>query len=158
MGSASDPRGLMLAFEVAQSTVSKYMPHGGGLGRKAGRRYCATAQTIAAVDLCVVPTLSFDRCEPRILHQARQSQRQHSYASCGASSASQRRWARAAAAGSASLRKRTGNSASGSGRPIVGDTSTTSSPIQRAVLSVIAMPPRTAARRPLSEALDAAIR
>jgi len=67
---------------------------------------------------------------------------QHSYAGCDASSASQRRSARAAAAGSASLRKRTENSASGKGgRPSVGDTSTTSSPIQRAVLGVIAMPP-----------------
>ena len=49
----------MLGFEVAQSTVSKYMV------RNRASRNCKTflanhAQAIAAIDLCVVPTLTFD--------------------------------------------------------------------------------------------------
>jgi hypothetical protein len=43
---------LMLGFKVAQSTVSKYMVRGGTP---------PYAQAIAAIDLCVVPTLTFDR-------------------------------------------------------------------------------------------------
>src|SRR5438445_659211 len=53
---------LMLGFEVAQSTVSKYMG-GGGVPRSQGWEtfFRNHAQAIAAVDLCVVPTLTFDR-------------------------------------------------------------------------------------------------
>jgi hypothetical protein len=52
---------LMLGFEVAQSTVSKYMLRGGprSQGWKTFLRNHAPA--IAAIDLCVVPTLSFER-------------------------------------------------------------------------------------------------
>src|ERR1700739_4361475 len=53
---------LMLGFEVAQSTVSKYV----GRGRKPPSRSWRTflrnhAEAIAAIDLCVVPTLTFER-------------------------------------------------------------------------------------------------
>jgi transposase InsO family protein len=52
---------LMLGFVVAQSTVSKYMLRGGprSQGWKTFLRNHAPA--IAAIDLCVVPTLSFER-------------------------------------------------------------------------------------------------
>ena len=52
---------LMLGFEVAQSTVSKYMVPGGSpsQGWKTFFRY--HAQAIAAIDLFVVPTLTFER-------------------------------------------------------------------------------------------------
>jgi transposase InsO family protein len=52
---------MMLGFEVAQSTVSKYMLRGGprSQGWKTFLRNHAPA--IAAIDLCVVPTLSFER-------------------------------------------------------------------------------------------------
>jgi transposase InsO family protein len=54
---------LMLGFEVAQSTVSKYMVHG---GRESPSQSWKTffrnhTQAIAAIDLCVVPTLTFER-------------------------------------------------------------------------------------------------
>jgi transposase InsO family protein len=53
---------LMLGFEVAQSTVSKYMPQGRGPRSQGWKTFLHNqAQAIAAVDLCVVPTLSFDR-------------------------------------------------------------------------------------------------
>ena len=53
---------LMLGFEVAQSTVSKYMPQGMGPRSQGWKTFLRNqAQAIAAVDLCVVPTLSFDR-------------------------------------------------------------------------------------------------
>ena len=53
---------LMLGFEVAQSTVSKYM----GRGRRPPSQSWKTflqnhAEAIAAVDMCVVPTLTFER-------------------------------------------------------------------------------------------------
>jgi transposase InsO family protein len=52
----------MLGFEVAQSTVSKYM----GRGRRPPSQSWKTflqnhAEAIAAVDMCVVPTLTFER-------------------------------------------------------------------------------------------------
>ena len=52
----------MLGFEVAQSTVSKYLAR----GRKPPSRSWKTvlrnhAEAIAAIDLCVVPTVTFDR-------------------------------------------------------------------------------------------------
>ena len=53
---------LMLGFEVAQSTVSKYMPQDGGPRSQGWKTFLRNhAQAIAAVDLCVVPTLGFDR-------------------------------------------------------------------------------------------------
>src|SRR5262245_18328181 len=50
----------MLGFEVAQSTVSKYMVQGGprSQGWKIFLRNHAAA--IAAIDLCIVPTLTFE--------------------------------------------------------------------------------------------------
>jgi transposase InsO family protein len=53
---------LMLGFKVAQSTVSKYMVR----GRKPPSQNWATflrnnADAVAAIDLCIVPTVIFDR-------------------------------------------------------------------------------------------------
>ena len=53
---------LMLGFDVAQSTVSKYM----GRGRRPPSQSWTTflrnhAQAIAAIDMCVVPTMTFER-------------------------------------------------------------------------------------------------
>jgi transposase InsO family protein len=52
---------LMLGFEVAQSTVSKYMLQGGSPSQSWKTFFRNHAQAIAAIDLCVVPTLTFDR-------------------------------------------------------------------------------------------------
>jgi hypothetical protein len=53
---------LMLGFEVAQSTVSKYMPRSSRPRSQGWKTFLRNqAQAIAAVDLCVVPTVSFDR-------------------------------------------------------------------------------------------------
>jgi transposase InsO family protein len=53
---------LMLGFEVAQSTVSKYMVRDGTPPSQNWRTFLRNhAQTIAAIDLCVVPTLTFER-------------------------------------------------------------------------------------------------
>jgi transposase InsO family protein len=53
---------LMLGFEVAQSTVSKYMVRGGTLPSQNWKTFLRNhAQAIATIDLCVVPTLTFDR-------------------------------------------------------------------------------------------------
>src|SRR5262245_44087871 len=53
---------LMLGFEVAQSTVSKYMLPRGRPRSQGWKTFLHNhAQAIAAIDLCVVPTLSFDR-------------------------------------------------------------------------------------------------
>jgi transposase InsO family protein len=53
---------LMLGFEVAQSTVSKYMVRGGTPPSQNWKKFLRNhAQAIAAIDLCVVPTLTFDR-------------------------------------------------------------------------------------------------
>ena len=52
---------LMLGFEVAQSTVSKYMLRGGPRSQGWKTFLRNHAQAIAAIDLCVVPTLGFDR-------------------------------------------------------------------------------------------------
>jgi transposase InsO family protein len=53
---------LMLGFEVAQSTVSKYMLQGSGPRSQGWKTFfCNQAEAIAAIDLCVVPTLSFER-------------------------------------------------------------------------------------------------
>ena len=50
---------LMLGIEVAQSTVSKYMIRGCKPSWKTFLRNHAEA--IAAIDMCVVPTVTFDR-------------------------------------------------------------------------------------------------
>src|SRR5262245_48862979 len=52
---------LMLGFEVAQSTVSKYMVQGGAPSQSWKTFLQNHAQAIAAIDLCVVPTLTFER-------------------------------------------------------------------------------------------------
>jgi transposase InsO family protein len=53
---------LMLGFEVAQSTVSKYMVRGGAPPSQSWKTFLRNhAEEIAAIDLVVVPTLTFDR-------------------------------------------------------------------------------------------------
>jgi transposase InsO family protein len=53
---------LMLGFEVAQSTVSKYMVRGGTPPSQTWKTFLQNhADAIAAIDMCVVPTLTFDR-------------------------------------------------------------------------------------------------
>jgi transposase InsO family protein len=53
---------LMLGFEVAQSTVSKYMVRGGTPPSQSWKTFLRNhALAIAAIDLCVVPTLTFER-------------------------------------------------------------------------------------------------
>jgi hypothetical protein len=52
---------LMLGFEVAQSTVSKYMIRPPKPPSQSWTTFLRNhAEAIAAIDLCVVPTLSFD--------------------------------------------------------------------------------------------------
>jgi hypothetical protein len=51
----------MLGFEVAQSTVSKYMVQGGSPSQGWKTFLWNHAQAIASIDLCVVPTLTFER-------------------------------------------------------------------------------------------------
>jgi hypothetical protein len=53
---------LMLGFEVAQSTVSKYMVRPSKPPSQSWKTFLRNhAQAIAAIELCVVPTLTFDR-------------------------------------------------------------------------------------------------
>src|SRR5436190_11946982 len=53
---------LMLGFEVAQSTVSKYMVRPSGSPSQGWKTFFRNhAEAIAAIDLCVVPTLTFER-------------------------------------------------------------------------------------------------
>ena len=53
---------LMLGFEVAQSTVSKYIARGGKPPSQTWKTFLRNhADAIAAIDMCVVPTLTFDR-------------------------------------------------------------------------------------------------
>jgi hypothetical protein len=52
---------LMLGLEVAQSTVSKYMVQGGSPSQGWKTFFRNHAQAIAAIDLFVVPTLTFER-------------------------------------------------------------------------------------------------
>jgi hypothetical protein len=52
---------LMLGFEIAQSTVSKYMVQGGSPSQGWKTFLRNHAQAIAGIDLCVVPTLTFER-------------------------------------------------------------------------------------------------
>src|SRR5262249_31857081 len=51
----------MLGFEVAQSTVSKYMVQGGSPSQSWKTFLRNQAQAIAAIDLCVIRTLTFER-------------------------------------------------------------------------------------------------
>jgi len=53
---------LMLGFEVAQSTVSKYLVRGQNPPLQTWTTFLRNhAEAIAAIDICVVPTLTFDR-------------------------------------------------------------------------------------------------
>ena len=53
---------LKLGFEIAESTVSKYMIRRRGPPSQNWRTFlCNHADAIAAIDLCVVPTLTFER-------------------------------------------------------------------------------------------------
>jgi hypothetical protein len=53
---------LKLGFEIAESTVSKYMVRRRGPPSQTWRTFLANhADAIAAIDLCVVPTLAFER-------------------------------------------------------------------------------------------------
>jgi hypothetical protein len=53
---------LMLGIEVAQSTVSKYMIRGCKTPTQSWKTFLRNhAEAIAAIDMCVVPTLTFDR-------------------------------------------------------------------------------------------------
>jgi transposase InsO family protein len=52
----------MLGFEVAQSTVSKYMVRGRRPPSQSWKTFLQNhAEAIAAIDMCVVPTLTFGR-------------------------------------------------------------------------------------------------
>jgi hypothetical protein len=52
---------LKLGFEIAESTVSKYMVKGRGSPSQSWRTFLRNhADAIAAIDLCVVPTLTFE--------------------------------------------------------------------------------------------------
>ena len=53
---------LMLGFEVAQSTVSKYMTRGRRPPSQSWKTFLYNhAHAIAAIDLCIVPTVGFER-------------------------------------------------------------------------------------------------
>jgi hypothetical protein len=53
---------LMLGFEVTQSTVSKYMVRSGTPPSQSWKTFLRNhAEAIAAIDVCVVPTLTFER-------------------------------------------------------------------------------------------------
>jgi transposase InsO family protein len=53
---------LMLGFEVAQSTVSKYMMRGQRPPSQSWKTFLQNhAEAIAAIDMCVVPTVTFER-------------------------------------------------------------------------------------------------
>jgi hypothetical protein len=53
---------LMLGFEVAQSTVSKYMVRSQNPPSQTWKTFLRNhAQAIAAINLCVLPTLTFER-------------------------------------------------------------------------------------------------
>lgn len=52
----------MLGFEVAQSTVSKYMVRGKTPSSQTWKTFLRNhAEAIAAIDMCVVPTVTFER-------------------------------------------------------------------------------------------------
>ena len=53
---------LKLGYEVAQSTVSKYMARGGKPPSQSWKTFLRNhAEAIAAIDMCIVPTLTFER-------------------------------------------------------------------------------------------------
>jgi hypothetical protein len=53
---------LKLGYEVAQSTVSKYMTRGGRPPSQSWKTFLRNhAEAIAAIDMCIVPTASFER-------------------------------------------------------------------------------------------------
>jgi hypothetical protein len=53
---------LKLGFEIAESTVSKYVMRHRGLPSQSWRIFLRNhADAIAAIDLCVVPTVNFER-------------------------------------------------------------------------------------------------
>jgi len=53
---------LKLGFEVAESTVSKYIIQRRGMPSQNWRTFLYNhADAIAAIDFCVVPTVTFDR-------------------------------------------------------------------------------------------------
>jgi hypothetical protein len=53
---------LKLGYEVAQSTVSKYMARGGKPPSQGWKTFLRNhAEAIAAVDMCIVPTVTFER-------------------------------------------------------------------------------------------------
>src|SRR5215470_4588445 len=53
---------LKLGYEVAQSTVSRYMARGGKPPSQSWNTFLRNhAEAIAAVDMCIVPTVSFER-------------------------------------------------------------------------------------------------
>jgi len=59
---------LKLGFEVAESTVSKYMIGRRGPPSQSWRTFLRNhADAIAAIDLCVVPTLTSSGCLPFLL-------------------------------------------------------------------------------------------
>jgi hypothetical protein len=51
---------LKLGFEIAESTISKYMIRRRGPPSQSWRTFLNHADAIAAIDLCVVPTLTFE--------------------------------------------------------------------------------------------------
>jgi hypothetical protein len=52
---------LMLGFEIAQSTVSKYMTRGRRPPCQSWKTFLRHhAHAIAAIDLCIVPTVTFE--------------------------------------------------------------------------------------------------
>jgi len=53
---------LKLGYEVAQSTVSKYMARGARPPSQSWKTFLRNhAEAIAAIDMCIVPTLTFER-------------------------------------------------------------------------------------------------
>lgn len=53
---------LMLDYQVAQSTVSKYMGRSGKSRSRSWKTFLRNhAEAIAAIDMCVVPTVTFER-------------------------------------------------------------------------------------------------
>jgi hypothetical protein len=51
----------MLGFEVAQSTVSKYMVQGGNPLTQSWKTFLRNhGEAIAAINMCVVPTATFE--------------------------------------------------------------------------------------------------
>jgi len=64
---------LMLGFEVAQSTVSKYMTRGRRPSSQSWKAFLYNrAHAIAAIDLCIVPTVTFERLFAFLGHGRRQ--------------------------------------------------------------------------------------